>query len=137
MEQSKFGKKLIEIRKAHGLTQGELAEKSKITSRTIQRIESGIVKPRTFTIKILSDILGYDFFETLKDTSDGVENENPHSKLKSHTLSWHMKDLFNLKTNAMKKFSILTASFIMIGLALFVLISETKALSQNEKVIVV
>ena len=63
MEQPDFGRKLVEIRNVNGLTQEELAEKCKITIRTIQRIESGIVKPRAFTIKIISTILGFDFYE--------------------------------------------------------------------------
>jgi transcriptional regulator with XRE-family HTH domain len=53
MEKLGFGIKLVEIRKAKGLTQEEVAEKCKITVRTIQRIESGIVNPRAFTIKII------------------------------------------------------------------------------------
>ena len=56
-----FGTKLIEVRKAKGLTQEEVAEKCKITARTIQRIESGKVKPRSFTIKLISETLGFDF----------------------------------------------------------------------------
>ena len=63
MEKLDFGTKLIDVRKAKGLTQDEVAEKCKITVRTIQRIESGAVKPRAFTIKIISDVLGFDFFE--------------------------------------------------------------------------
>ena len=75
METLDFGKKLIEVRKVKGLTQGDVAEKCKITTRTIQRIESGIVQPRAFTIKIISETLGFDFFET-SDTGYDVINEN-------------------------------------------------------------
>ena len=45
MEKLEFRKRLIEVRKARGLTQEDVAEKCKITVRTIQRIESGAVKP--------------------------------------------------------------------------------------------
>ncbi len=64
METLDFGKKLIEVRKAKGLTQEEVAERCRVTTRTIQRIESGIVKPRAFTVKSISETLGFDFFET-------------------------------------------------------------------------
>ena len=64
MEKLGFGKKLIEVRKAKGLTQEEVAEDCKITVRTIQRIESGVVMPRASTIKIISETLGFDFFYT-------------------------------------------------------------------------
>ena len=47
-----FGKQLLKIRKARGLTQAEVAEKCNVTVRTIQRIESGAVNPRSSTIKI-------------------------------------------------------------------------------------
>ena len=73
MIQPKIGKELEKIRKAKGLTQDELAEKCKINVRTIQRIESGDVNPRAYTIKIISSILGYDFFETSNLTIEDVK----------------------------------------------------------------
>ncbi|MBP8759699.1 MAG: helix-turn-helix transcriptional regulator, partial [Parabacteroides sp.] len=42
---------------AKGLTQEEVAEKCGITIRTIQRIESGLVEPRVYTIKIISETM--------------------------------------------------------------------------------
>jgi transcriptional regulator with XRE-family HTH domain len=116
-----FGEKLVEVRKTKGLTQDEVAEMCKITTRTIQRIESGAVIPRTFTIKTISEALGFDFFET-SNTGCEVNKASYYSKLK-----WYIKDLFNLKTNAMRKLSILTASFLMIGFAVFALIPETSS----------
>ena len=80
MEKLDFGPKLIEVRKAKGLTQDEVAEKCKITVRTIQRIESGKVAPRAFTIKIISETLGFDFFET-SNTGYEVFTENRNSNL--------------------------------------------------------
>ena len=133
MEKSGFGTKLVEIRKAKGLTQEEVAQKCKITARTIQRIESGIVKPRAFTIKIISEALGFDFYES-SNTGYDATNENKNSKLKTSVILWHLKDLFNLKTQAMKKISILTASFLMIGFAMFVLTSKAQAQSDNKNV---
>ncbi len=131
MEKLDFGKKLIEVRKAKGLTQQQVAEKCNLTARTIQRIESGMVQPRAFTIKIISETLGFDFFET-SNTGYEVINENQNSKLKSHTILWYLKDLFNLKTNTMKKISILSTSLLMI-VFLFVFTIETKAQSENNK----
>lgn len=57
MGKQAFGKKLLEVRKAKGLTQEEVAEKCGITIRTIQRIESGLVEPRVYTIKIISETM--------------------------------------------------------------------------------
>ena len=131
MEKPGFGIKLIEIRKAKGLTQEEVSEKCKITVRTIQRIESGIVKPRAFTIKIISEALGFDFYEA-SNTGYDATSENENSKLKTITILWYLKDLFNLKTHTMKKISILTASFLMVGLAMFGFISKAQAQSDNK-----
>lgn len=131
MEKLDFRKRLIEVRKAKGLTQGEVAEKCKVTTRTIQRIESGIVKPRAFTIKTISETLGFDFFDT-SDTGYGIKNENQNSKLKNHTFLWHFKDLFNLKTNAMKKISILSMSIFLVAF-LCINLLNTKAQSTKDE----
>lgn len=132
MEQLNFAAKLIEIRKAKGLTQEEVAEKCKITVRTIQRIESGIVKPRAFTIKIISDSLGFDFFDTsVSNHSTNAISQNAYSK--KAAITWWIKDLFNLKTKPMKKVSILATSFVMAGAALFILTSKLSAQPENKK----
>lgn len=121
MEKLNFGQKLMEVRKAKGLTQQDVAERSNVTIRTIQRIESGMVTPRASTIKIISESLGFDFFEP-SNTGYDVVKENHHSKLKTHNLLWHLTDLFNLKTQAMKKISILsTTAFLIVYLFVSVL----------------
>ena len=61
--QPELGKKLCDIRVERGLTQLELREKSHVSVRTIQRIESGAVTPRIVTIKILLEALGEDLEE--------------------------------------------------------------------------
>lgn len=126
MEKQDFGKKLIEVRKAKGLTQEEVAEKCNITVRTVQRIESGVVEPRAYTIKTISEVLGFDFFET---SEAEVNKEKDGTVAKKRSCLWYVKDLFNLKTNAMKKVSILTTFFLTIGVSLFLVISDTQAQS--------
>mgnify|MGYP001627201782 CR=1 FL=1 len=132
MEKPGFGKKLIEVRKAKGLTQEEVAEKCGVTVRTIQRIESGVVQPRVFTIKLISEALEFDFFEA-SETNFDVKIENPNSELERLHALWKMKDLFNLKTNFMKKIAILSAVFLLSGLSLFAIISEMNAKTENKK----
>jgi len=132
MNKLDFGVKLIEVRKAKGLTQDEVAEKCKITVRTIQRIESGNVKPRTFTIKVISEALDFDFFETSNTIFD-VNKEDQHSNLKKNTILWYIKDVFNLKTKTMKKVSILTTFCLIIGFTLFLFGLETNAQSSKFK----
>ena len=60
MDQPELGKKILQLRLLRGLTQAELADKSKIGLRTIQRIESGVVTPRSYTIKLIFSVLQYD-----------------------------------------------------------------------------
>lgn len=61
MKQPELGRKISELRTAKGLTQEELVEKCNISVRTIQRIETGEVTPRSYTIKTILAALDYDF----------------------------------------------------------------------------
>jgi transcriptional regulator with XRE-family HTH domain len=73
MAHTELGRKLAEIRNSRGLTQEDLAENTNISVRTIQRIENGEVKPRAYTLKILSAALGYDFLNiNHKSSGDSV-----------------------------------------------------------------
>ena len=69
MKQPDLGIKVNEQRQQKGITQEKLAELCEVSTRTIQRIESGEVDPRSFTINRLSDVLDFDFGE------ESVENE--------------------------------------------------------------
>lgn len=101
-----FGKELKRIRKRKGITQSELAEKCKLTICTIQRIESGAVKPRSSTIRILSDFLEIDFFES----------SHKNSKPRFNSFLFRFKELFNLKKIAMKNVMIFSISLIVLVL---------------------
>ena len=70
MNQPDLGLKITELRQQKGLTQEKLAEYCDVSTRTIQRIESGEVEPRSFTRNSLSNILDFDF---------GKENTNNQS----------------------------------------------------------
>jgi transcriptional regulator with XRE-family HTH domain len=61
MQQPELGRRLTALRKEKNLTQEELVEKSHVSVRTIQRIESGEVLPRMSTVKILLGALGEDY----------------------------------------------------------------------------
>lgn len=127
MNQTEFGNKLAEIRKAKGLTQSELAEKCDVSYRTIQRIETGKVTPRGFTIKTLSVALDFDFLKVLSDDSAKNEETDSQRFITVQKIIEQVIDLFNLKTNAMRKLSILTVMFGLIGLGLFSVTSKVVA----------
>ena len=70
MNQPDLGMKIAELRQQKGLTQEKLAEYCEVSTRTIQRIESGEVEPRSFTRNSLGNILEFDFGR------ENSENEN-------------------------------------------------------------
>jgi len=59
MNQPNLGKKIIELRKAQSITQKELVDKCNLNIRTLQRIESGEVTPRGYTLKLILTTLNY------------------------------------------------------------------------------
>jgi transcriptional regulator with XRE-family HTH domain len=61
---------------AKGYTQSELAERAKVSLRSIQRIESGAVTPRLYTLKILAEQLGFEVEKEAK----AAENYTPSVK---------------------------------------------------------
>jgi len=114
MEQPNLGKRISELRKTKGLTQEELAEQCKISARTLQRIESGAVTPRAYTVRIIYAVLKKD-----------------SSFMKLHFE--YAKDLFNLKKDTMKKVSIVSVAILATGLGLFALSPESKAQADISK----
>ena len=61
MNQPELGKMIAEKRQSMGLTQDQLAELCDVSTRTIQRLETGEVEPRSFTRNNLSNALEFDF----------------------------------------------------------------------------
>lgn len=53
--------KLIELRKAKGLTQRELAKAANLTQPAIARLESKVVTPQLDTLIKVADALDYEF----------------------------------------------------------------------------
>jgi transcriptional regulator with XRE-family HTH domain len=124
MIQPNLGKKMAELRKAKGLTQEALAEKCNVNVRTLQRIESGEVTPRSYTAKLIFAALDFNLYESNKSGS-----------LSFYWLEQfyiYFLDLFNLKTHKMKKITILSIMSCAIILGLFALVSESKAQKENK-----
>jgi transcriptional regulator with XRE-family HTH domain len=126
MNQPELGKKIAELRKAKGLTQEELVEKCNISVRTLQRIESGDVMPRSYTIRIIFAALDYNV-----DSLEVNDNKNDESRfvIKDWLIQFYryVLDLLNLKTNKMKKISILTATVFVVIIGILALSQESNA----------
>jgi transcriptional regulator with XRE-family HTH domain len=127
MNQPDLGKKIAELRKVKGLTQEELVEKCNLNVRTLQRIESGEVTPRSYTIKAIFAALDYNVNDSIEMTSNRFKQTGLIVSDWLEQLYKYVFDLFNLKTNTMKKISILSITLIVMLFGLFAICSESKA----------
>jgi len=63
----KTGTLIKELRIKKGLTQEELADKTELSARTIQRIENGEVDPRAYSLQMIAKALDVDFSLFVED----------------------------------------------------------------------
>lgn len=124
IQQPELGRKIADLRKAKGLTQEELAVKCNVDVRTLQRIESAQVMPRTYNVKLIFEALGIDYDASFNsyDTGPG----RAFLRRFEQFWTWFL-DLFNLKTNTMKKLSILTTMLAVIAFGVLVIHSKVNA----------
>lgn len=101
MQQPELGIRITTLRKQRGLTQEELVDQCNINVRTLQRIESGDVTPRTYTIKTILSALDYDYESLHEQESNNTKptlGPIPKKELKSTydqlTLAWIAGILF-------------------------------------------
>jgi transcriptional regulator with XRE-family HTH domain len=64
-----FGTRLKEIRTCLNISQKELSEKTRLTLRTIQRIENNEVKPSLHSIKVISEALEIESSELIEKSN--------------------------------------------------------------------
>ena len=72
----KIGLVIKELRIKKGLTQEDLAEKTELSARTIQRIETGVVDPRAYSLQMIAKALDVDFSLFVEEKSDECEEKN-------------------------------------------------------------
>ena len=60
MDPKALGMKVLELRQARGLSQGELGYRANCTISTIENLELGLLWPKPATRKRLADALGAD-----------------------------------------------------------------------------
>lgn len=140
MNQPDLGLKVAEVRQQKGFTQEQLAEHCEVSTRTIQRIESGEAEPRPFTRNSLSNTLDFDFNES------NVHNEPlwlavlhlssifsiiiiplliwSWKKKQSYKIDRHGRDVLNFQITV--NLMLLAVVFILVfGLPFLILILET------------
>jgi transcriptional regulator with XRE-family HTH domain len=78
------GKLVRELRIKKGMTQEELADKTEVSARTIQRIENGEVDPRAYTLQMIAKALEVDynlFVENEPDEEQEIQQANANNWL--------------------------------------------------------
>ena len=110
IEKQTLAKVIREKRKTRGYTQTDLAEKTGISLRSIQRIEKAEVLPRPFTIKALASALDFD--------ADEIRNEAPQEK-----------DLSGAKKAG--KIILSTASTLIMFLLAFAFLAQSAKFPEN------
>lgn len=106
MENQFLSKNLVYQRKLKGYTQEELAEKTSVTVRTIQRIEKGDVSPHLQTVKMLAAALDIEVDDLLN-----LENPKEEDIQKKWLLLLHGTPLLGF---GIPLFNILIPLFIWI-----------------------
>ena len=127
MYQPDLGKKILELRHLKGLTQGELAESCNLSLRTVQRIESAQVSPRSHTVKVILSCLDYDINNSSNNLSNDSSGDYHLIKIWLEQFVKYVFELFNLKTNTMKKLSVLSMVMILITAGLLLTNKDLKA----------
>jgi transcriptional regulator with XRE-family HTH domain len=121
MKQPEFGKMILELRQKKGLTQSELADICKLSLRTVQRIESCQVTPRSYTIKLIFSNLDCDYEHSISNQALVFQK----NWLKQ--VFFNIIEIFNFKKNTMKKLSVLSLVAILVTAGLFLAKSDIKA----------
>ena len=68
MNKEQLAQLVREKRTAKGITQQELADMAGISLRSVQRMENGEVLPRSYTLRVIAEKLGFDIALTIKDS---------------------------------------------------------------------
>ena len=95
-----FGERLKELRTNFNCSQKELAEKTGLTLRTIQRIENNEVKPSLYSLKVIGEVLKTDLSDFVK-TSEAKPYEF-NLNLKITDMNQFLNDLKTLVINHSK-----------------------------------
>jgi transcriptional regulator with XRE-family HTH domain len=91
----KTGEIIKDLRVKKGFTQEDLAGKTELSVRTIQRIENGEVDPRSFTLQMIAKALEVDF-SIFNDPESDKSEETQQEDEKISLIILHLSGLFLL-----------------------------------------
>ena len=135
LTQPELGKIIADLRKSKGWTQEELVEKCNLSVRTIQRIESGEVTPRSYTTRLLLAALEYDLHVLEESTPSGVKSSvNFRQWLSTLPLpsSKCLKSFIQKNLNLMKKVILLSLALCAVAFGMYQLLSKSDARKMAE-----
>ena len=115
-----FGTRLKEIRACLNISQKELSEKTRLTLRTIQRIENNEVKPSLHSIKVISEALEIESSELIEKSD--IKPYEFNLTLKITDMNQFLNDLKVLVMNHWK-----TIFFIVLVIYLFTNYTDIKS----------
>jgi transcriptional regulator with XRE-family HTH domain len=115
-----FGERLKELRTNFNCSQKELAEKTGLTLRTIQRIENNEVKPSLYSLKVIGEVLKTDLSEFVKTSETKPYEFNVNLKITD--MNQFLNDLKALVKNHWK-----TIFVIILVIYLFTSYTDIKA----------
>jgi transcriptional regulator with XRE-family HTH domain len=115
-----FGTRLKEIRTCLNISQKELSEKTRLTLRTIQRIENNEVKPSLHSIKVISEALEIESSELIEKSD--IKPYEFNLTLKITDMNQFLNDLKVLVMNHWK-----TIFFIVLVIYLFTNYTDIKS----------
>lgn len=81
----KLEEKLIALRKLHGMTQNNVAEKLSVSRQAISRWESGLASPTTENLKCLSSLYGVSI-DILLNEKDVLPSQTQQERSKGHEI---------------------------------------------------
>ncbi|WP_025614056.1 helix-turn-helix domain-containing protein [Cellulophaga baltica] len=130
--------KIIETRKIKGLSQEELAEQSKISLRTLQRIENNENNPRGKTLSLICNTLELNLEEML------ATNQNQSPNIATKFINFFFFTVANLLLVALLGFMTIDSQanfnsrFAMVLLSILIplfIINFTPNMSSNERLL--
>lgn len=123
--------RLKAIRERKNLTQEELSEKSKISVRTIQRIESG-TEPKGHTLRVLAQVLDIEESELLytrvQSTNENTGGEETDEEEKGPQINYSYIKIINLSSLI---FTLLPPLNIFVPLMLMFTLKQNNSLARQ------
>lgn len=116
MDNEKFGKFFVELRKEKNLTQQELAEKFNVTNKAISKWERGMSFPDISMLKPLSEFFNVSILELL----NGERNTTQETDIDARVLAI-LKQVEHEKNQKIRK--VIISSIIFLFLIQFALLS--------------